>query len=213
MSEVSTPSLSDIRADLLDWLCRDDCTPQKADWCIRRGLKRLNRDLRIPAMETDLVLSPTSADEPLVSIDLPELDTFLAIIRLEADGYPYKPAPLDVMPQGSTRCFNNGRYFARDLRTLVLGSPARQWVRLVYYKAFPSMFADTDTSDVLIYAYDALLFAALAQAGDVFAMPDNVQQAWEAKYQREVMQLNAVAQTLDTLGGPIAVSNADHYPT
>lgn len=164
-------------------------------------------------METDLVLSPTSADEPLISIDLPELDTFLAIIRLEADGYPYKPAPLDVMPRGSMRCFNNGRYFARDLRTLVLGSPARQWARLVYYKAFPSMFADTDTSDVLIYAYDALLFAALAQAGDVFAMPDNVQQAWEAKYQREVMQLNAVAQTLDTLGGPIAVSNADHYPT
>jgi len=192
-------TLGSIRPLLLDWLNRTDISTQQANLLIQRGLARCNNDIRVPAMEQQLIQQANG--NPIERMPLP--DDLLAVKSVEADGMTLLPVTYTKLVQ-LPPFPGRGAVFARDGGSLVVRPLAQNYVRLIYVGAFGQLVNDTDTNAILGFSPEALLFAALSYAGDFFSMTDK-SAAWETRYQQIVTTLNQNAQSIDNLGGPMAV--------
>lgn len=198
-------TLADFRSQFLDWLNRTDISNAQAVNFINLGIARCSRELRLPAMENDVVVEANGLQSE--GITLP--DDFLEARTVEADGHACYPLTINQL-QRIPPTVGRGSCYARDMGTLKFRPYFSTYARLVYYSAFPQLSADTDTTTLFAVSSPCLLFAALSYAGDFLRMDQTT--TWEQRYQAERDKLNQQALDVDTLGQPMQVQPGISYP-
>ena len=215
-------SFADIRATTLDWLNRSDCTVIRANGFVQQAQARIQRELRVPAMEKS-VSAALDTNGLYSSINIPS--DFLETQRVEADGriirattpehlLEMRSVSIATSPASSinpvtvagTVVPGAPSFFARVQGQLLLMPFPTSYATLYYYGQFAPLIVDTDGNSLLDFGWDCLLFGALSYAGSFFRM-DEVQE-WEARYVAERDALRQLGQDADSGGGPMTVAAA-----
>lgn len=171
----------DIKTNFQSILNRRDITPSQVILFLNNGLQRIQRELRIPAIEkvstfttdgtpnvsvpTDLgALIGMSFNDAVNRVVLKRVDLMDAIIGSSIPGTP--------------------RMFARQGSSYLLAPypPAGTTGTLAYYATIPRLSADTDTNWLSENAPDLWMYAALGYACDYFM--DERLNNFESRYQQ-----------------------------
>lgn len=208
-------NLADLRAEFLHELNRKDCTEDLATGFITKALRRIQRECRLPCMETEATY--TADGGPLSSIFIPgdmiaPLDLFVPTIVGGVGG-----ASSDgevALSQMSYRVLQQFPLAGPVMAYARLGNkfyfrgviPEDSYVRVVYYAAGPDLTSDEDETPIMAAAPELVRYAALAYAGIPFEKPQTAD--WESAYQSTKEAVDLQARDLDTMGGPMVIAPA-----
>lgn len=186
---MTLDSYTNLKAAVADHTNRSDLTTQIIDF-ITIAEARMNRELRIQAMETLGTLTTVAGT---ATIALPT--RYREARWLYVDGDP--KAALSYMPgeqlfityAGSTQ--KKPAVFTRQGSTFRLGPTpdAVYTIYCLYFQAFQNLSGSVATNGLLDLAPDLYLYATLA-AAELY-IPNNRWQAYEAKYQELKMAVMA----------------------
>lgn len=156
-----------IRAHFKALLNRSDCTDALADTFIDQALTRIQRFLRIPAMEKQLeyeFTSGTAATHIFIPADL------LEIIDLHYDGIGLTRVPLHEMASlQKTAETGSPTYFSREREFIKIAPlPTSGSIYLNYYSEFQPLTTDSSENIITLIASDLLTYTALSYAADYF---------------------------------------------
>ena len=184
-----------IRSHFIALLNRSDITNDLADTFIDHSIKRIQRVLRIPAMEATLNYSITTQT---ASIILP--NDFLEIIELHHESKSIQRLPQRMMNDNKK---NNEQglpdFFTRVRATILLyPEPTSGTVTLNYYKTFDIMSSDSDENILAKIASDLIIYGALTYASDYFI--DERGQVFEQKYQQFLAEIQEQANEAEMVG-------------
>lgn len=154
-------NLADLRAEFLRDLNRKDCTSTDADAFIAQALRRIQRELRLPAVERGMVFQATT--EALASVLIPNdlialIDVFVPVAASDggavaSDGeFPLtamsyrtlQQFPLSGPVSGYARLTN--RFYFRG------AIPVGSYVKVVYYGTEPSLEGDDTETPIMASA-------------------------------------------------------------
>lgn len=183
-------SYLDVKTQFLGLLNRRDITPTLVTTFLNYGVQRIQRELRVPAMEK--------------------------IVEIETDGTSKLPVPgdlLQVISIHTNDSVNRTKLARCDLQTIldyaaIAGSPRVYYregaylnigpvpasgtsVFIHYYADASSLSADSDTNWLTEVAPTLLIYAALSYAADYFL--DDRKQLFEASYMQIAEQLVTMA--------------------
>lgn len=200
----------DVKNQFLGLLNRRDITPSLTNTFMSFGIQRIQRELRIPAMEK-LVYIPTdgSASFP-VPADLLEL---ISMHTNDAASHK-KLVRTDLQTILDTSVIQGSpRYYYRESKTFTIGPcpPDNTPIYLNYYKNADTLSADTDTNWITEVAPTLLIYAALSYSADYFL--DDRKQMFEASYMQiaEQLQLMALQDELQNASISPAYDSAPNY--
>jgi hypothetical protein len=197
---------SDIQTEFLARLNRRDCTATLGKYFIQDGIKRIQRELRVPAMEKGIVatignifsggldvpgdliqLITITSEDAAEELDRRDLETVLKRQKYEAQGY--------------------AQIFCRRGSQYLLAPLCNQGdvIRIDYYAAFAPLVADTDTNVLTDIADDLIILAALVEGCTHFS--DKRKDSFESDYTARRDELNEQA-TKDELTGNAKVATA-----
>jgi hypothetical protein len=206
---------SDIQAQFLGLLNRRDITTTQAQTFIQMALQRIQRDLRVPAMEKSVVVTIQSGFAGLViPTDMLEL---INIIPTTTNGgvntTDMKRIEKCDISTALVLAINTGvpQKYARQGGMWILGQRPvlNDTIRMDYYAELAALVNPTDTNVITIIAPDLLVYGALGYAGDFYKdvrTPD-----WEARFTQIMMALQDMANE-DEENGAYAVQPAFNYP-
>lgn len=164
-------------------LGRNDITDVLADTFIAQAFARIQRTLRVPAMERineyTTVAGQFSLPIPSDFLNLKHLYSGSRALTFVPVGTMLGRSPGTGAPQNYTR-------IGAELR-LWPTPPAGTKVSLVYHGEFPELDLDTDTNFVSDIAPDLLIYGALAYAADHFM--DDRKQLFEDTFARTYAEL------------------------
>ena len=157
----------EIRAHFIALLNRSDCSNALADTFIDQAITRIQRQLRVPAMEKQNdynVASDAGTSKVTMPADL------LEIIELYYDGNALVRIPLHEMVQyQKTGELGSPRFFCREQGNIkIYPMPSSGNLFLNYYAEQDPLTSDTDTNMLTNIASDLLTYTALAYAADYF---------------------------------------------
>ena len=157
----------EIRAHFIALLNRSDCSNALADTFIDQAITRIQRQLRVPAMEAQETYDATSSSG-LTQIAIPS--NLLEAIDLYYDGDALGRVPLHEMLQyQKTGELGSPRFFCREQNNLrIYPMPTTGSLYLNYYKIQDALTTDTDTNLFTTDASDLLTYTALSYASDYF---------------------------------------------
>jgi len=157
----------EIRAHFIALLNRSDCSNALADTFIDQAITRIQRQLRVPAMEAQETYDATSSSG-LTQIAIPS--NLLEVIDLYYDGDALVRVPLHEMLQyQKTGELGSPKYFCREQNNLrIYPMPTSGILYLNYYKIQDALITDTDTNLFTTDASDLLTYTALSYASDYF---------------------------------------------
>lgn len=208
-------NLADLRTAFLTDLTREDCTEAQANDYIGRALRRIQREARLPCMESEVTFTATSA--PILSVSIPS--NLIAPLDVLVPALVATGEPSSAGGEVSLR-----KTSFRELQRIALTDPCQAYarqggsiyvrgrvptgssLRLIYYAAGPDLTSDTDETAIMAAAPELVLFAALAYAGMTFEKPQTAD--WEAAYQSTLAAVDMQARDLDEMGGPSVISPA-----
>lgn len=188
---------------------RDATTAQKDSW-MRQGLERIQRELRIPAMEK--IIEITVDDD---YDDFPIPNDYLGMIEMRrvSDVYPGTIDRKDINVVLKERVnVSVPRIFAREGSTFLIAPypEADTVIRLRYYADYAGLTDDEDENIITLIAPTLAIYAALAYAGENFG--DKRTDRWEARYQQIKNELESQGDD-DELTGGASVSAPAEWPT
>lgn len=209
------PTYGDVTSDFTGLMNRRDLTANTTlvNSFLQKSIKRISRELRVPAMEKSLVATiGTSYNGLIIPGDLLEL------IRLEP--IPLIPTQeVDELrrvdfPTAKTRALQTGtpmRVFARQGAKWFIGGPPNPGdkIRIDYYADFTPLALPTDTNVMTQVADDAITYGALTYAGKYYS--DKRAGDWEATFNQIMLSLQDMADG-DELTADAAVSPALKFP-
>jgi hypothetical protein len=176
---------------------------------INQAILRIQRELRCPMQESQIVYAVPSAYVPMTGLAIP--NDFLELIDLFAG--VDQEVTLQRVKIGHAKelaAFVSGgctKKFARQGGNWILG-PApllNDTITIYYYASFPALVLPTDTNVLLQVAWDAPLYAALSAASDYFT--DTRGPAFEKQYAAILQNLQNMADgdelTADAAVGPV----------
>ena len=183
-------SYVDVKNQFLGLLNRRDITPTLVNTFMSFGIQRIQRELRVPAMEKIVELECDGTSTLAVPGDL------LQVISLHTNDTANRskltrvdlPTILDLAAQaGSPRVYH------RETGNFSIGPvpPSGTVVFLHYYADASSLSADSDTNWLTEVAPALLIYAALSYAADYFL--DDRKQMFEASYIQIAEQLTLMA--------------------
>lgn len=192
---MSITTATELKTALANWSKRSDLT-SRLDEFIALAEARINRDLRVSAMEasmTSTALSSGAVTNPT---------GFLAWKELRYDGspvYTLEPRPIEWVI-GQPDEASSPIYFA------VTGTQTVCWpqsgsVKGTYYKALDSLTSNSSNA-ILTSHPDLYLFAGLEQIA-VYLMDDAAEQRWGARATAIVQQINSADAGNRINGGPL----------
>jgi hypothetical protein len=205
---------NDIQTQFLGLLNRRDCTTTQAQAYIQTALQRVQRELRVPAMEKAVIATVAAGYAGLIiPQDFLEL---INIIPLMTNGgteqTDMKRLEKCDISTALVKSINTGipRQYARQGGVWILGAAPvlGDTIRIDYYAELGALVNPTDTNVVTLIAPDLLYYAALGYAGDFFV--DKRKADWEARYQQILADLQDQADE-DEQHGAAAVQPAFHY--
>lgn len=208
-------NLGEMTTEFSDLLNRRDATTgQKASW-MRQGLERIQRELRIPAMQKAVTLEASDTnydpDNPglVIPSDLIELDS-ITVTDEAGEEHELTRKTLNVV-LSSARVTGVPEVFQRRAGKWVLG-PYPQGgtpIRIDYFAEYAGLEEDTDENIVSIICPTLAIYAALTYAGTHFK--DKRVSEWEARYKQILDELHDQADQ-DELSGGAAVSAPFDWP-
>jgi hypothetical protein len=156
-----------IRAHFKALLNRSDCTDALADTFIDQALTRIQRVLRVPAMEQQQSYSFTSGTA-ITQVVVPA--NMLEIIDLQYDGMGLVRVPLHEMAeQHKVAETGSPKYFSREREVIKIAPlPTSGTLYLNYYAEFDELTVDSSENIITLIASDLLTYTALSYAADYF---------------------------------------------
>jgi hypothetical protein len=157
----------EIRAHFIALLNRSDCPNALADTFIDQAITRIQRQLRVPAMEKQNDYNVTS-DAGTSKVTMPA--DLLEIIELYYDGNALVRIPLHEMVQyQKTGELGSPRFFCREQGNIkIYPIPSTGNLFLNYYSEQDPLTSDSDTNMLTNIASDLLTYTALSYAADYF---------------------------------------------
>ena len=201
-----------IRTQFQGLLNRNDCTDAQADIFIEQALARIQRTLRVPAMESQEVVTTNETNGD--TIVLPENYLNMKYIYTpKSDGtslmLEYKDVANFLAIPSSVGV---PAYYTR-IRGELKMKPYPQTgsvVNMIYYSEIPDLVAETDENFLTIIAPDLLVYAALTFAADYFV--DDRKQAFEDRYAEIYGEVEEQARMVEFDQSSIAIAPAYAYP-
>lgn len=188
-------------------LKRRDLSASASGEYIQQAIARIQRTLRVPAMEKTVTVEVTESFDPTVGIAIP--DDLLGLIELStADGTLSKKGDDEVIQaakaQGTPKVFSQrGSYY------LVGPYPAvGDELRIDYWAELDTLSANDDDNWLSEIAPDVIIYGALSYAADDFL--DRRGDRWEARYLQLKGELEDQAAADELSNG--AVSPAHIFP-
>ena len=156
-----------IRAHFKALLNRSDCSDALADTFIDQALTRIQRFLRIPAMEQQQTYSFTSGTA-ITQVVVPA--NMLEIIDLQYDGMGLVRVPLHEMAeQHKVAETGSPKYFTREREVIKISPlPTSGTLYLNYYAEFDELTDDSSENIITLIASDLLTSTPLSYAADYF---------------------------------------------
>jgi len=157
----------EIRAHFIALLNRSDCSNALADTFIDQAITRIQRQLRVPAMEKQNTYDVTSATG-VATLVMPS--DLLEVIELYYDGNSLTRIPLHEMVQyQKTGELGSPRFFCREQGNIKIHPmPSTGNLYLNYYAEQDPLASDSDTNMLTNIASDLLTYTALSYAADYF---------------------------------------------
>ena len=190
-------------------LNRRDNTPALTETFMQNSMLRLQRSLRVPAMERSVgyTIPASTYDGVIIPSD------FLELISLSdtANAYELTRTSLANALKYAVILGGEPRVFARrDARWVVGPTPSTGTViRIDYYATFEELSADGDESIVTQIFPDALMYGALSLACDFYL--DKRHDVFEQRYLNIVAAIQEQAD-MDELSGISQVAACNPYP-
>lgn len=185
---------SEIKTNFQGLLNRRDLTPSLTTTFIDFGVKRIQRELRVPAMEKQVLFTTDGTANVPVPGDLLEI---ISILYQDANTAE-KLVKVDYQ-RGLRASMSPGnpKVYTRDVSTFVLGPapPLGTPILLNYYADASSLVDDTDRNWLTDVSPDLLIYAALTYAADYFL--DERADKFEARYNQIGSALQAMGQQDD----------------
>lgn len=199
----------DVKTNFKKILFRQDITPSQVDVFMQNAIQRIQRNVRVPAMER--LVSITVDSNWTGKIAVP--GDFLRLISIRTDVNDFteslRRADIgevlrDVNTPGIPQWFaREGPYF------WISYQPSQGTNFYIYYHAdSSSLSADTDTNWMTDVAPDLLIYGALSYAADYF-LDNERRDYFEQRFQQIVADLNGMAID-DELSGGSEVMPAYH---
>ncbi len=187
-------SLDQVRSDFRALLNRDDCTADDADKFLRLGLGRIQRELRVPALERVYTLDATTEGFDMVLLPA----DFLEAIDVLVDSVPLNRMSYRLLVRESI--FNAPRSYARYRNGLFLrGSvPTGSRFELLYYGEATPLVLGTDENEITTSCPDLWVYSALGYAGDFFQIDGRAD--FEKRYSAIRESMNDQARADDFSG-------------
>lgn len=207
-------TLGEIKASFTALLNRRDNTPTLTTSFINDALLRVQRTLRIPAMEKSIRATvgnvyTTGLDVPgdlLQFISLSDETDVRNVVELSRVSYAQVQAILNSGEVGTARVFAR-----RGSKFLIAPAPALGSVlRMDYYATFRLISADADKNVLTDVAPDVLTYGALSYAAAYFL--DKRQADFEARF-KQIMEDLDIQALRDELTGNAQVAPASFYPS
>lgn len=183
-------------------LNRRDITPSLVTNFMNSSLQRVQRVLRIPAMEKALIITVGSDFDGLT---IP--GEFLQLISLTANGTQLRQGSLDEVLKLQESGEGNPRLFHRLLNKIIVGpnpSNGTQF-RMDFIADFGEFSSDEDEPTILEIAPDLVIYGALVFAANYYL--DQRSSTFENTFQTLLMEYQAQAYD-DAIGGGAAISPA-----
>lgn len=184
-----------LRSHFIAVLNRSDITNSLADTFIDQGITRIQRTLRIPAMEAQQTYSISAQTGSIV---VPS--DMLELMDVYFDKTTLTRVPMEEMLQmkdiGET---GTPMHFTRERAKLLLyPEPASGSVVVNYYAEFAEMTSDSDENTLAKVASDLIVYAALTYAADYFL--DERAELFTGKFGQFMAELQGQADDAETAG-------------
>lgn len=198
----------------------NDTTGALATAFLVDGMQRIQRDCRLPCMERQLIITPTTA--PLTSFPVPQdllqpidvLVSYPAGTNQDNLSLPYydalwAPRPLRKVDYRVLMRANPNmppEMYARQqtLYWIAGAVPIGQQVQFLYYGNFSPITSLDSDNEITASNPDLVVYAGLTYAGPYYQHPMAAQ--WEQLYQRLKADVQQAADDVDANGGPQAVA-------
>lgn len=191
----------ELKEQFTELLNRTDCTDTLVHTFLQQGFARIQRELRIPAMERH---SFVTAEGTMNGMQIPsDLLTLKALIVGDTE--------LEKLSIGALlkrTAYGSPRYFARiDNRFMFRPAiPTGSVVDVLYYGECGPLVSDSDFNELTVIAPDLCAYAALSYAGDFFEHDKRME--WESRYAQIRDELNGQALDEEFSGGPMVIQPA-----
>lgn len=172
-------SYLDVKNQFLGLLNRRDITPTLVNTFMSFGIQRIQRELRVPAMERLVEITTDGTSKFPVPGDLLQV---ISVHTNEATSH-VKLTRTDLQTiLDNAQVAGSPRYYHREEGYIYLGPypPSGSKVFLHYYADASSLSADTDSNWMTEVAPTLMIYAALSYAADYFL--DDRKQLFEASY-------------------------------
>lgn len=182
---MALANYSDLLAAVASWLNRTDLTATIPDF-IKLAETEFNRRLRTIEMEMRSSTALTTDSQALPA-------DFLGLrsIKIDSTTLEYAP-PADIFEDERTGGYPT-RYTITDGAFFFRPAPTSGTVKLDYYGSIPALTSTNTTNWLMTKHPDLYLFATCAQA-EWFVVNDDRVDAWKARTDELIEQINAATQ-------------------
>ena len=198
----------DLKTHFTEVLNRTDITTALTTKFIDQGLQRLQRVLRIPAMEHQEIYAMSANGTSQVSLP----NAFLETIDLyHSEGGVLERIPMAKMIQEvQTVQYANPTFYSREQGKLwIYPYPTSGNLVLNYYGDFEPFVDDTTETTISKIAPDLLIYSALTYAAIYYL--DEREVTFEQKYQQLLAEIQEQAYDQELNGGTQVINSAYKY--
>lgn len=186
----------DLKTNFQGLLNRRDITPSLTNTFMGFGIQRIQRELRVPAMEKKAIATTDGSPNILVPGDLLQIISILYSTAYTQN----KLVRVDLQSAlRSAQQPGDPTVYTRDVSNFVVGPcpPAGTPLSITYYADASNLSADTDHNWLTDGAPDLLIYAALSRAADYFL--DERKKLFEETYKQigEAWQQMALQDELE----------------
>lgn len=194
-----------LKTDITELLVRSDFSASDLARFVRLGEARIRRRIRCRAQETTTALAVSTLETALPA-DFLEAR---AVTLDSTNGRALKPLTPDQL-RSSVYVGEAGepRFYAIEGSNLLVAPIQSCTVNVSYYGAFDALSADSDTNWLLTNAYDVYLYACARGAAE-FIEDDNLEDRFEAKFEKAAAEVNDSDRRAYWGGGTTQTSRVD----
>ena len=188
-----------LKAMIRRVLDRQDISEDDLSFGIYSAFQRIQRVARLPSMEvTQTFTQPAGRDY------FPVYDNLLELKHVLVDAGPLEMKSLDwLVAQPAYQ--GPPKYFARSDEIYQLYPvPAEDIdITVIYYAEWDKISLDASTNNLVLTAFDVLLYGALSVLGELY--DDERVPKWEQRFQQETLELANQAMAQEFGGSELTV--------
>lgn len=190
----------ELKTNFQSILNRRDVTPSQVELFMQLAIQRIQRNLRVPAMERIVAFTGDGTNTILIPPDLLEIISVYTDDSINQNTLVKRD--LQTVIRGSNQTGIPTMY-CRNGGTILYGAipVVGTFIYLSYYTNASSLAADTDTNWITLEAPDLLIYGALTRAADYFL--DDRKQLFEETYTQIEDDLRQMALQDELVNGSI----------